>query len=80
MDHVALSTQNRLFWLGRYSERVYTTIQFMLEKYDKMLDDQDVDYPSFCRRIGVPVIIPMQKIFAADICLILRRRYPWRAI
>lgn len=54
MDHVALSTQNRLFWLGRYSERVYTTIQFMLEKYDKMLDDQDVDYPSFCRRIGVP--------------------------
>ncbi len=54
MDHVALSTQNRLFWLGRYSERVYTTIQFMLEKYDKMLDDQDVDYPSFCRRIGIP--------------------------
>ncbi len=54
MDHVALSTQNRLFWLGRYTERVYTTIQFMLEQYDKMLDDEELDYPLFCSRIGVP--------------------------
>ena len=31
MDTVTLSKQNRLFWLGRYVERVYTTTQYMMK-------------------------------------------------
>ena len=54
MDSITLSKQNRLFWLGRYSERVYTTLQFMLEQYDRLIDGGTVDYPAFCARMGIP--------------------------
>ncbi len=54
MDHVALSTQNRLFWLGRYSERVYTTIQIIYDKFDQLIDGKIPDYEEFCKRLGIP--------------------------
>lgn len=54
MDPVTLSKQNRLFWLGRYVERVYTTTQIMMNQLDKLIDDRPVDYPDFCRRLGLP--------------------------
>lgn len=67
MDTVTLSKQNRLFWLGRYSERVYTTIQYMMQQLDRLIDDQPVDYADFCRRLG----LPCPYTDAADFC----RRY-----
>lgn len=38
----ALSHENisRLFWLGRYSERVYTTLRNFAGKFDAMIDDE----------------------------------------
>lgn len=54
MGTVSLSQQNRLFWLGRYSERVHTTIQFMLEHYDHLIDGGEIAYEEFCRKMGVP--------------------------
>lgn len=56
MGSVTLSMQNRLFWLGRYSERVYTTVQFMLEQYDRLIDGAGMDYGDFCRRMGIPCL------------------------
>ena len=53
MDHVTLSTQNRLFWLGRYSERVYTTIQVMLEQCDQLIDGAAPDYKELCKKLGI---------------------------
>ncbi|MCD7768759.1 MAG: alpha-E domain-containing protein [Oscillospiraceae bacterium] len=53
MDTVTLSKQNRLYWLGRYSERAYTTLQYMLGAYDPVLDGAQVDYPGFCRKMGI---------------------------
>lgn len=54
MGTVTLSKQNRLFWLGRYAERVYTTIQIMLRQYDSLIDGEGMDYAAFCRDMGVP--------------------------
>lgn len=54
MGAVTLSMQNRLFWLGRYTERVYTTIQFLLEQYDKSLDSEGMTPAEFCRWMGIP--------------------------
>ncbi|MEE0800675.1 MAG: alpha-E domain-containing protein [Gemmiger sp.] len=54
MGTVTLSKQNRLFWLGRYSERVHATIRIMIGELDKLIDDQPIDYPSFCSRLGIP--------------------------
>lgn len=53
MDSVTLSKQNRLFWLGRYVERVYTTTQFMMNQLDHLIDETPMDYPDFCRRLGI---------------------------
>lgn len=53
MDPVTLSKPNRLYWLGRYAERVYTTLQILMKLYDKHIDGETVDYAAFCRRMGV---------------------------
>ena len=52
MGPVTLSKQNRLFWLGRYAERVYMTVQFLMKAYDALLDGAAPDYDDFCRRLG----------------------------
>lgn len=54
MDTISLSKQNRLFWLGRYSERVYDTIQLAMKVYDRLIDDPNIDYEGFCRKMGIP--------------------------
>ena len=56
MDTVTLSKQNRLFWLGRYAERVYTTTQYMMKQYDRLIDGETVDYETFCLKMGIPCI------------------------
>ena len=42
MGIISLEKQDHLFWLGRYCERVYTTIRTFLLSYDKMLDNDDM--------------------------------------
>lgn len=54
MDPVTLSKQNRLFWLGRYAERVYVSVQLMMKEYDALIDGTPMDYADFCRRMGIP--------------------------
>lgn len=53
MGTVSLSKQNRLFWLGRYSERVYASIQMMQEQYDRLIDGDGMDYAAFCQGMGI---------------------------
>ena len=45
-----------MYWLGRYTERVLTTIRFMMDSFDRMIDGQESDYPDFCARLGIPNI------------------------
>ena len=56
MDTITLSKQNRLFWLGRYSERVHVSIRLMMEYYDKLLDGDRMDYQTYCRKMGIPCV------------------------
>ena len=67
MDSVTLSKQNRLFWLGRYAERVYAAVQVLMEEYDRLIDGEGLDYTAFCRDMGIPCVY----ISAEDFC----RRY-----
>ncbi|MCR4902860.1 MAG: alpha-E domain-containing protein [Butyrivibrio sp.] len=54
MDYVSLTKTNRLFWLGRYSERVLITTQYMMYWYDKMIDEKGIDYQKYCAEVGIP--------------------------
>ena len=56
MDTITLSKQNRLFWLGRYSERAYSSIQIMMEDYDNLIDGAGMDYRLFCSKMGSPCV------------------------
>lgn len=54
MDSYSASKLNRLFWLGRYSERVLTMTQIMMRHYDRMIDSDGIDYVKICQALRIP--------------------------
>ena len=50
-DIISATKANRLFWLGRYEERVYMTIHVLNKCYDKMIDCHPDEYMSLWRRL-----------------------------
>ncbi len=42
---------NRLYWLGRYEERVYMTLHLLRQCYDKMIDGDAKDYEEFWQKL-----------------------------
>ncbi len=50
---ISANKANRLFWLGRYVERVYMTLHLMRRVSDKMIDGAPADYESFWKRLDV---------------------------
>ena len=47
---------DRLFWLGRYSERVYTTLKLFSQSFDSLIEQDGQDYGSFCASLEIPNI------------------------
>ena len=47
---------DRLFWLGRYSERVYTTLKLFSLSFDSLIEENGQDYGSFCDSLEIPNI------------------------
>lgn len=70
MGVISIEQTDRLFWLGRYTERVYTTISLFSDKVDQMLDGQPGAYGEFCRDLDIPNIYAsdedFQKRYAFD--------------
>lgn len=62
MDIIAVDRLNNLIWLGRYSERVYTTIKTFFRGYDKMIDDPYF-YVTYCEHFQIPNIYKDQRDF-----------------
>jgi uncharacterized alpha-E superfamily protein len=69
MGIISLEQTNRLYWLGRYTERVYTTIRLYSKCYDVMIDDIDESYEDFCRMLEIPNIYDNREDF--------NKRYPF---
>jgi uncharacterized alpha-E superfamily protein len=57
-----LSKANRLFWLGRYNERVLTTLKYIVQLYDKSIDSE-IDIDGYCKKLNIPNIYPDNKTF-----------------
>lgn len=60
---------DRLFWLGRYSERVYTTLKLYGDRFDSMLEEGMEGYDEFCRSLDIPNIYTSAEEF--------RQKYPF---
>lgn len=63
MGVISVEQTNRLFWLGRYSERVYTTLRLYSNSFDSMIDKKVYDYQDFCRMIDIPDIYGSKESF-----------------
>lgn len=65
MGIISLEQTNRLYWLGRYSERVYTTIRLYSKCYDDMIDDIGDNFADFCKQLEIPNIYKDKEDFNA---------------
>lgn len=56
MGIISVEKVNNLFWLGRYTQRVYTTLQRYNSGFDKMLDFDVHFFEKYCRALNIPNI------------------------
>lgn len=54
MGIITVEKKERLFWLGRYIERAYTTLKEYIKSYDHMIDTDEVYYKKVCEMLGIP--------------------------
>ena len=63
MGIITVEKSDRLLWLGRYTERVYTTLKYYFQSADKMIDANPGYYGEFCRKIGIANIYGTRENF-----------------
>lgn len=63
MGIISVEQTNRLYWLGRYSERVYTTLRLYSDSFDRLIDIDSYDYQEFCRRLDIPDVYGSRESF-----------------
>ncbi len=56
MGIISIENTDRLYWLGRYSERTYTTIRLFANSFDAMIDSVKGGHETFCKRLDIPNI------------------------
>jgi hypothetical protein len=50
---ISIDKASQLYWLGRYTERVYTSLHLLRKHYDLMIDTDQEDYKIFCSQMGI---------------------------
>lgn len=63
MDIISIEKYNNLYWLGRYSERVYTTVKLYANRYDIMIDELAESYKEFCADMNIPDVYGSKEVF-----------------
>ena len=56
MGIISLEQKDCLYWLGRYTERVYSTLRLFSSHFDQLIDTDVYSYEAFCRRLEIPNI------------------------
>jgi len=69
MGIISVTQVDNLYWLGRYTERVYTTLKIFSKSYDQMIDSADDVYPEYCEALDIPNIYESKEDFI--------KRYPF---
>lgn len=63
MGIISLEKSNHLYWLGRYSERAFTTIRTFMDAYDNMLDKDPNAYRHVCEKLSIPDVYGCREVF-----------------
>lgn len=69
MGIISLEQVDHLYWLGRYTERVYTTLKIFSKSFDQMIDANEDVYPKYCEALDIPNIYESKEDFL--------KRYPF---
>ncbi len=69
MGIISIEQADRLYWLGRYTDRVYTTLKIYFRNFDTMIDKIIDNYVDFCKDIDIPNIYENREDFL--------KRYPF---
>ncbi len=69
MGIISVEQADHLYWLGRYTERVYTTLRIFSRSFDILIDGMAEHYEDFCKSIDIPNIYTDKKDFVT--------RYPF---
>ncbi len=65
MDTKSVITTDRLYWLGRYTARVYTTLKMFEVSFDKLIEADNREYAEFCNQLEIPNIYKDKDDFIA---------------
>lgn len=71
MGIISIENTDRLYWLGRYTERVYTTIKIFSDRFDSMIDIDEIEYEKFCESQDIPNIYKSREDFSKKYCFSL---------
>ena len=63
MGIISVEQVDHLYWLGRYTERVYTTLNLFAKSYDKMIDTKEDVYQKYCELLDIPNIYTSKEDF-----------------
>lgn len=63
MGTITVEKANELFWLGRYAERVYTTLREFFIGFDRMIEAGEDAYIDFCKSVDVPNVYASKQDF-----------------
>lgn len=69
MGIISIEQVDHLYWLGRYTERVYTTLKIYSESFDRMIDESEDSYQKYCDSLDIPNIYESKEDFL--------KRYPF---
>ncbi|MFI3213532.1 MAG: alpha-E domain-containing protein [Eubacteriales bacterium] len=68
MGIILLEHTDKLYWLGRYTERVYTTLRLFSRGYDIMIDLNSDYYVRVCEKLDIPNIYSSSEDFTTRYC------------
>ena len=69
MGIISVEQVDHLYWLGRYTERLYTTLKIYSESFDRMIDESEDSYQKYCDSLDIPNIYESKEDFL--------KRYPF---
>lgn len=56
MGIISVEKLDHLYWLGRYTERAYTTLRNFFCFFDELIDEEEGYYKEYCERLNIPDI------------------------
>ena len=63
MGAISLEKSAQMYWLGRYMERVFVTLQNYIKCFDKSIDAPGEAYQAYCRALGMEDIYHSDEAF-----------------